>query len=88
MLRAALIYMVLSASKMPINGTNAFAKAFCGMQYERMLATGRSCFLSIGAGLLIPPFWSGVGLLRRRDVYSCEASGLFIQMLFHNCHFL
>ena len=38
MLRAALICTILSAGKMPINGTNAFAKAFCGMQYERMLA--------------------------------------------------
>jgi hypothetical protein len=47
-------------------------KPFAAMLYEPVLATGRSISPGVGADILIPPFWLGVGLLRRRDVYSCE----------------
>jgi hypothetical protein len=47
-------------------------KPFAAMLYEPVLATGRSISSGVGADILIPPFWLGVGLLRRRDVYSCE----------------
>jgi len=42
------------------------------MLYQPLLATGLLCFSGVGADILIPPFWFGDGLLRRRDVYSCE----------------
>ena len=55
------------------------------MGYYLLLATGRSCLSGVRADILIPPFWPGVGLLRRRDVYSCEALGFsiyFISVIF------
>ncbi len=58
------------------------------MLYEPVLATGRSISPGVGADILIPPFWLGAGLMRRRDVYSCEAWELVVKVLFHYSHFL
>lgn len=41
---------------------NFILNPFAAMLYEPVLATGRSCLSSVGADILIPPFWTSVGL--------------------------
>jgi len=73
--------------------TDAELRCSPRIAYDRMLPTGRSCYLSIyqsftfyfccifnpcvGAAILFGKFWFAFWLVRLANVYGCEALGIF-----------